>query len=57
LVGESVSFVGPQDSGRPRRAGLCPVACYVIDGGLVPVWDAECSIGFNYSWLEKGDLR
>jgi hypothetical protein len=54
LVGESVSFTGifRIPVGPDETSGLCPAACYVIDGGLVPVEDAERSIGFALVRLE-----
>src|SRR5919198_2081596 len=39
LVGERVSFTGifRIPVGPNETLGLCPAACYVVDGGLVPV--------------------
>ena len=54
LIGETVSFTGifRVPVGPDETSGLCPGACYVIDGGLVPVQDAEFSIGFALVRLE-----
>jgi len=54
LVGESVSFTGifRIPVGPTETSGLCPAACYVVDGTLVPVQDAELSIGFALVRLE-----
>jgi hypothetical protein len=54
LIGENVSSTGifRIPVGPDETSGLCPVACYVIDGGLVPMQDAELSIGFALVRLE-----
>jgi len=54
LVGTSVSFTGTFriPVGPTETSGLCPAACYVIDGSLVPVQNAELSTGFALVRLE-----
>jgi hypothetical protein len=54
LIGTSVSFTGTFriPVGPNETSGLCPAACYVVDGGLVPVQDAELSLGFALVRLE-----
>jgi len=54
LIGVNVPFTGifRVPVGPDETSGLCPLACYVIDGGLVPVQDAEFSIGFALVRLE-----
>ena len=54
LIGTSVSFTGTFriPVGPNETSGLCPAACYVVDGSLVPVQNAELSIGFALVRLE-----
>jgi hypothetical protein len=54
LVGASVSFTGTFriPVGPHETSGLCPGACFVVDDGLVPLQDAERSIGFALVRLE-----
>ncbi len=54
LVGASVPFTGTfrVPVGPNETSGLCPAACYVIDGGLVPVQNAELATGFALVRLE-----
>ena len=53
-VGASVSFAGTFriPVGPNETSGLCPSACFVVDDGLVPLQDAERSIGFALVRLE-----
>jgi hypothetical protein len=54
LLGTSVAFTGVFriPVGPAEMSGLCPAACYVVDGGLVPVHAAEASLGFALVRLE-----
>jgi hypothetical protein len=54
LVGRSVSVTGSFriPVGPAETSGLCPAACYLVEGGLVPVQDAELSLGFALVRLE-----
>ncbi len=54
LIGGNVAFTGTFriPVGPDETSGLCPAACYVIDGGLAPVQDSELSLGFALVRLE-----